>query len=118
LRLAGSLFVGPLILLSAFFVLIRFVLGMRRPRLKRARYEHGVRGQVEEIVTYRVRTLNSNVSTLVHNYRIGGMMYRVEHFGQVAAPGQSVAFEYLDGGGFLRPRALFFQIESQPVMAL
>jgi len=118
LPLAGSLFLGPLILLSAFFVLMGLVLGMRSPRLKRARYKHGVRGQVEEIVTYRVRTSNSNVSTLVHNYRIGGVMYRVEHFGQAAAPGQSVAFEYLDDAGFLGPRALFFQIENQSVMTL
>ncbi|MBB1628683.1 hypothetical protein [Achromobacter sp. UMC71] len=116
--LAGSLFLGPLILLAAFFVLMGLVLGMRSPRLKRARYKHGVRGVVEEIVTYRVRTTNPNVSTLVHNYRIGGVMYRVEHFGQEAAPGQGVAFEYLDGADFLGPRALFFQIEDQPTMTL
>lgn len=118
LPLAGSLFLGPLILLSAFFVLMGLVLGMRSPRLKRARYKHGVRGQVEEVVTYRVRTSNSNVSALVHNYRIGGVIYRIEHFGQVAAPGQRVAFEYLDDAGFLGPRALFFQIEDQAVMTL
>lgn len=45
-------------------------------------------------------------------------MYRVEHFGQAAAPGQHVAFEYLDGAGFMGPRALFFQIEDQPTMTL
>lgn len=116
--LAGSLFLGPLILLAAFFVLMGLVLGMRSPRLKRARYKHGVRGLVEEIVTYRMRTTNPGVFTLVHNYRIGGVMYRVEHFGQEAAPGQGVAFEYLDGSDFLGPRALFFQIEDQPTMTL
>ena len=116
--LAGSLFLGPLILLAAFFVLTGLVLGMRSPRLKRARYKHGVRGVVEEIVTYRVRASNSNVSTLVHNYRIGGAMYRVEHFGQAAAPGQRVAFEYLDGTGIMGPSALFFRIEDEPVMTL
>lgn len=116
--LAGSLFLGPLILLAAFFVLMGLVLGMRSPRLKRARYKHGVRGVVEEIVTYRVRASNSNVSTLVHNYRIGGAMYRVEHFGQAAAPGRRVAFEYLDGTGIMGPSALFFRIEDEPVMTL
>ncbi len=116
--LAGSLFLGPLILLAAFFVLTGLVLGMRSPRLKRARYKHGVRGLVEEVVTYRLRASNSNVSTLVHNYRIGGVMYRVEHFGQAAAPGQRVAFEYLDGTGIMGPSALFFRIEDEPVMTL
>ncbi|KGD89316.1 membrane protein [Achromobacter sp. RTa] len=116
--LAGSLFLGPLILLAAFFVLMGLVLGMRSPRLKRARYKHGVRGLVEEVVTYRLRATNSNVSTLVHNYRIGGVMYRVEHFGQVAAPGQRVEFEYLDASGIMGPSALFFRIEDQPTMTL
>lgn len=116
--LVGSLFLGPLVLLAAFFVLMGLVLGMRSPRLKRARYKHGVRGLVEEIVTYRMRATNSNVSTLVHNYRIGGLMYRVEHFGQAAAPGQRVEFEYLDATGFMGPSALFFRIEDQPIMTL
>ncbi|PTN49874.1 hypothetical protein DAI43_20610 [Achromobacter xylosoxidans] len=116
--LVGSLFLGPLILLAAFFVLTGFVLGMRSPRLKRARYKHGVRGLVEEVVTYRVRASNSNISTLVHNYRIGGVMYRVEHLGQAAAPGQRVAFEYLDGTGIMGPSALFFRVEDEPVMTL
>ena len=116
--LVGSLFWSPLILLAGFLFLLGLVLGMRSPRLKRARYKHGVRGVVEEVVTYRLRTTNSNVATLVHNYRIGGLMYRVEHFGPVAEPGQRVEFEYLDGSDFLGPRALFFRIEDQPVMTL
>lgn len=45
-------------------------------------------------------------------------MYRVEHFGPVAEPGQRVEFEYLEGSDFLGPRALFFRIEGQPVMTL
>ncbi|GEM_PF-634897 len=118
LPLAGSLFLGPLILLAGFFVLMGLVLGMRSPRLKRARYKHGVRGLVEEAVTYRVRTTNSGASTLVHNYRIGGAMYRVEHFGQAASPGQRVEFEYLDGTGFMGPSPLFFRIEDQPTTTL
>ena len=60
-----------MILLAGFLFLLGLVLGMRSPRLKRARYKHGVRGVVEEVVTYRLRTTNSNVATLVHNYRIG-----------------------------------------------
>jgi len=116
--LVGSLFLGPLILLAAFFALMGLVLGMRSPRLKRARYKRGVRGLVEEVVTYRVRTTNSGASMLVHNYRIGGLMYRVEHFGQAAAPGQRVAFEYLDGTGVMGPSGLFFRIEDQPAMTL
>lgn len=82
---AGRLFLGPRILLAGFFVLMGRVLGMGGPRLKRARYKHGVRGLVEEVATDRLRAANSNVSTLVHNYRIGGVTYRVEHFGPVAA---------------------------------
>ncbi|CAB5511529.1 hypothetical protein [Achromobacter anxifer] len=116
--LVGSLFLGPLILLAAFLALMGLVLGMRSPRLKRARYKRGVRGVVEEAVTYRVRTTNSNVSTLVQNYRIGGVMHRVEHFGEVATPGQRVAFEYLDAKGIMGPSPLSFQIEDQPVMML
>lgn len=118
IALAGSLFLGPLILLSPCFALLGLVLGMHSPRLKRARYKHGVRGVVEEIVTYRLRTTTPGASTLVHNYRIGGVMYRVEHFGQAAAPGQAVAFEYLDGADVVGPRAMFFQIEDQPTMTL
>ena len=42
--LVGSLFWSPLILLAGFLFLLGLVLGMRSPRLKRARYKHGVRG--------------------------------------------------------------------------
>ena len=115
--LVGSLFWSPLILLAGFLFLLGLVLGMRSPRLKRARYKHGVRGVVEEVVTYRLRDQLERChvgSQLSHR----GLMYRVEHFGPVAEPGQRVEFEYLDGSDFLGPRALFFRIEDQPVMTL
>ncbi|MCR2232439.1 hypothetical protein NSX58_26155, partial [Salmonella enterica] len=44
--LAVSLFVPPVILLAAVLALMGLVLGMRSPRLKRARHKQGVRGVV------------------------------------------------------------------------
>lgn len=115
--LAVSLFAPPLILLAALLALMGWVLGMRSPRVKRARYKHGVRGVVEEVVTYRLRTPNSLTVSLAHNYRVGGVMYRVDHLGPVAAPGQRVEFEYVDAG-LMGQRGLFFRIEDQPAMTL
>ncbi|MCH1999656.1 hypothetical protein L7Q78_43285, partial [Achromobacter xylosoxidans] len=107
----------PLILLAMVFVLLGWVLGMRSPRLKRAHCKHGVRGVVEEAVTYRQRTPNSPTVSLIPNYRVGGVMYRVYHLGPVAAPGQRVEFEYVDAG-LLGQRELSFRIEDQPPMTL
>ncbi|CAB3834122.1 hypothetical protein [Achromobacter ruhlandii] len=115
--LAVSLFVPPLILLAALLALMGWVLGMRSPRLKRARYKHGVRGVVEEVVTYRLHMPNSPTVSLAHNYRVGGVMYRIDHLGPVATPGQRVEFEYVDAGP-LGQRGLFFRIEDQPAMTL
>ncbi|WP_116521777.1 hypothetical protein [Achromobacter insuavis] len=115
--LAASLFFGPLLLLAAVLALLGLLLGMRSPRLKRAHYKHGVRGVVEEAVTYRRHTPNSPTVTLVHHYRVGGVMYQVEHFGEVALPGQRVEFEYVDAG-LLGRRELSFRIEDQPTMTL
>ena len=108
--LAVSLFVPPVILLAAVLALMGLVLGMRSPRLKRARHKQGVRGVVEEAVTYRLRTPNSLTASLAHNYRVGGVMYRVDHLGPAALPGQRVEFEYVDAGA-LGQRELSFQIE-------
>ncbi len=115
--LAVSLFVPPVILLAAVLALMGLVLGMRSPRLKRARHKQGVRGVVEEAVTYRLRTPNSLTASLAHNYRVGGVMYRVDHLGPAALPGQRVEFEYVDAGA-LGQRELFFRIEDQPAMTL
>lgn len=115
--LAASFFLLPLILLAMVFVLLGWVLGMRSPRLKRAHCKHGVRGVVEEAVTYRQRTPNSPTVSLIPNYRVGGVMYRVYHLGPVAAPGQRVEFEYVDAG-LLGQRELSFRIEDQPPMTL
>ena len=115
--LAVSLFVPPVILLAAVLALMGLVLGMRSPRLKRARHKQGVRGVVEEAVTYRLRTPNSLTASLAHNYRVGGVMYRVDHLGPAALPGQRVEFEYVDAGA-LGQRELSFQIEDQPAMTL
>lgn len=115
--LVVSLFVPPLILLAAVLALLGLVLGMRSPRLKRASFKHGVRGVVEEAVTYRRHVPNSPTVTLVHNYRVGGVMYQVEHFGAVALLGQRVEFEYVDAGR-LGQRELSFRIEDQPAMTL
>ena len=67
--LAASLFFGPLLLLAAVLALLGLLLGMQSPRLKRAPYKHGVRGVVEEAVTYRRHTPNSPTVTLIHHYR-------------------------------------------------
>ncbi len=104
-------------LLAAVLALMGLVLGMRSPRLKRARHKQGVRGVVEEAVTYRLRTPNSLTASLAHNYRVGGVMYRVDHLGPAALPGQRVEFEYVDAGA-LGQRELFFRIEDQPAMTL
>ena len=115
--LVGSLFWSPLILLAGFLFLLGLVLGMRSPRLKRARYKHGVRGGrgSRDLSLAHDQLERCHVgSQLSHR----GLMYRVEHFGPVAEPGQRVEFEYLDGSDFLGPRALFFRIEDQPVMTL
>lgn len=114
--LVGSLFLSPLILVAGFFALMGLVLGMRSPRMKRARYKHGVRGVVEEALVYRLRSPNSPTFSLIHNYRIGGVMYRVEYLGPVVAPGQRVEFEFLDAG-LKGQHALFFRLEGEPAVA-
>jgi len=115
--LLASLFLPPLMLMAGVFVLLGLVTSIRSPRLKRARYKHGVRGVVEEAVIYQLRSPKSPTVTPIQNYRIGGVMYRVEHAGQNAVPGQWVEFEFLDAGAKGR-YPLFFRLEDQPRMAL
>lgn len=74
-------------------------------------------GVVEEVVTYRLHMPNSPTVSLAHNYRVGGVMYRIDHLGPVATPGQHVEFEYVDAG-LMGHRGLFFRIEDQPAMTL
>ncbi|WP_454695060.1 hypothetical protein [Achromobacter aegrifaciens] len=114
--LLASLFLAPLVLAAGFFALMGLILGMRSPRLKRARYKHGVRGVVEEAVIYRLRTPNSATFSLSHNYRIGGVMYQVDYLGDAVEPGQRVEFEFLDAG-LKGQHALFFRLEGEPAPA-
>ena len=68
--LVGSLFWSPLILLAGFLFLLDSCWACAAPGSS-ARGTSTACAVVEEVVTYRLRTTNSNVATLVHNYRIG-----------------------------------------------
>lgn len=109
--------VPPLWLGVPVLVLLGLVLGARSPTLKRARVKHGVRGVVEEAITYRVPVPQSPVPSIVHNYRVGGELYRVANAGDAARPGESVEIEFIDEG----PRGLhpiFFSVAGGPRQAL
>ncbi len=111
--LVGGLFLPPLLFVAAIFAILGMLFGMRSRKLQRGLYKHGVRGVVEEAVVYRLRSPNSSIVSLVHNYRIGGVMYRVEYLGDVVEPGRRVEFEFLDGG-LKGQTALFFRVDNEP----
>ncbi|HEY9275015.1 hypothetical protein [Achromobacter sp.] len=114
--LVGGLFLPPLLFVAAIFAILAMLFGMRSRKLKRGIYKHGVRGVVEEAVVYRLRSPNSSIVSLVHNYRIGGVMYRVEYLGDVVEPGRRVEFEFLDAG-LKGQTGLFFRVDGEPAQA-
>jgi len=114
--LVGGLFLPPLLFVAAIFAIMAMLFGIRSRKLKQGRYKHGVRGVVEEAVVYRLRSPNSSIVSLVHNYRIGGVMYRVEYLGDVVEPGKRVEFEFLDAG-LKGQHALFFRVDGEPATA-
>ena len=115
--LVGSLFWSPLILLAGFLpagTRAGHAQPQAQARAVQARRARGGRGSRDLSLAHDQLERCHVGSQLSHR----GLMYRVEHFGPVAEPGQRVEFEYLDGSDFLGPRALFFRIEDQPVMTL
>ena len=109
--LGASVFVGPLILAVPVLFVLGLILGAPSRRLKRAVYKHGVRGVVEESLVYRLRH-GTSTPLIVHNYRIGGVLYETSYGGDPVPPGQRVAFEFLDmGKAGLHP--LFFRVEGE-----
>ncbi|MFJ1302212.1 hypothetical protein ACILG0_19795 [Pseudomonadota bacterium AL_CKDN230030165-1A_HGKHYDSX7] len=103
----------PLWLGVPVFLLLGLVLGARSPALKRARVKHSVRGVVEETITYRVPVPQSPLPSVVHNYRIGGELYRVGNAGDAAQPGQRIEIVFLDEGARGR-HPIFFSAEDGP----
>lgn len=109
--LGGGWFLWPLYGVAALCLLAGLWVGGSSRALRRATVKYGVRGRVDEVLTYKVRTPESTSWTAVHAYRVGGELYGISHGGGPAQPGERVAFEYLDRGRKgLRP--LFFRREG------
>lgn len=94
-----SLFtVWLLSIIAAVFVMIGYQLDRHYRVLKRASVKHGVRGVVDEVVSFVISSGNSPVTATQRNYRIGGVLYQVGQLEPVALPGQRVVFEYIETG--------------------
>lgn len=109
--LAAGWLVWPLYGVGALCLAAAWRAGWPSRALRRATIKYGVRGRVDEVLTYKVLMPESTSWTPLYVYRLGGELYNLSHGGGPALPGERVAFEYLDRGkDGLEP--LFFHREG------
>lgn len=110
--LAAGWFAWPLYGVGVLFLAAAWWAGRPSRTLRRASVKYGVRGRVDEVLTYKAQMPDSASWTPLYAYRLGGELYNLSHGGGPAQPGERVAFEYLDRGkGGLEP--LFFHREGE-----
>ena len=109
--LAAGWLAWPLYGVGALFLAAAWWAGRPSRALRGASVKYGVRGRVDEVLTYKAQMPDSTSWTPLYAYRLGGELYNLSHGGGPAHPGERVAFEYLDRGkGGLEP--LFFHREG------
>lgn len=115
--LAAGWFAWPLYGAAALCLAAAWWAGRPGRALRRATVKYGVRGRVDEVLTYQVQMPEEASWTPLYVYRLGGELYHLSHGGGPAHPGERVAFEYLDRGkGGLAP--LFFHREGGAAAAV
>lgn len=108
----AGFFLWPFFFCAGIFLAVGLIFGTPMRRVRRATFKLSFRGRVDEALTYQTRDPNSSLRTIVHAYRIGGLLYNGgQHGADAAQPGERVAFDYLDRGRKGR-QLLFFHREG------
>lgn len=108
----AGLFLWPFFFCAGIFLAAGLIFRTQMRRVRRATFKLSIRGRVDEALTYRTTDPNSSLRTIVHAYRIGGVLYNAgQHGADAAQPGERVTLDYLDRGRKGR-QLLFFHREG------